>query len=60
MEESFLMHLDGRADVIQADKVVDFNFQIAFNQISRLSPTSKWISRTQEDRRLMKKKGYEW
>lgn len=57
------MHLDGQADVIQADKVVDFNFQIAFNHISRLSPTSKWICCTQEDITLInlkKKEGDEW
>lgn len=54
------MHLDGRTDVMQADKVVDFNFQIAFNQISRLSPTSKWICCTQEDRTLINLKKSEW
>lgn len=54
--ESVLMHLDGQADVIRADKVVDFNFQIAFNQIMRLSATSKWICRAHGDRTLIKLK----
>lgn len=54
--ESVLMRLEGQADVIRADKVVDFNFQIAFNQIMRLSATSKWICRAHGDSTLIKLK----
>lgn len=33
MEDSFLMHLDGQADVIWAENTFYFNCHIVFNQI---------------------------